>query len=566
MATDVVTKFYYLEHGKTAPKNSEYKGIVNTASLIGFSDYTKRDASKKLSDAAQEVKEQLTSFFDYTSKRFGAKMTYSSSGWLDTTSKINQFKTEIASNFNKDGDICWAPIISLQDYLTSTQMKLFNEQDYAAILDKVLPVWFTKVGLDYDNMIYWMDYHVNTDNPHIHLTFLEKNKTKTYGKFAMKDIKQFKNLLWKEIFAKQRYLEEVGKSAAVGFKEKDALKKETLKISSQAFKHCSDKQFNDALKSLYQQMPATGRLQYNSSHIIPYREQLDQLVDRLLALPDVKAKYNAFISSVQTFDDVRSKNLGTEYRSMLSQEDSKLRVQLANMILKEYKSVNEKFWSNRLEMGGDEATSQDGNLGENDNLKFGTTGKSSIVENSDDRFPVIKPRADAHEDNEKIEHSEKSSPFEKAASGKVHLPIAASLVSGDGIKQIYIRIPKTQNYMYVDKCCCTLIGEKSQFRVATVDRNQCFKIYDKQGQYIGDYTVAKLEEYFSDGKKYLKSLEEQMKQKEQWLARRRAWSNQHNWGASGKKIQRASFAWMHKVENDVEQAREEFLRGKEMTI
>ena len=51
---DVITKFTYLEHGKKAPKNSSYKGIITTTSIIGYDKYIQnaRKPKKLHKDAA----------------------------------------------------------------------------------------------------------------------------------------------------------------------------------------------------------------------------------------------------------------------------------------------------------------------------------------------------------------------------------------------------------------------------------------------------------------------------------------------------------------------------------
>lgn len=476
LMADVVTKFYYLQHGKQAPKNSEFKGIISTKSILGFKAYTKRKKSKELSDAAKLVQDKSTSFFDYTSKRFGATKTFSSNGWLDNSQKHNQFKCELSKYFNKDGDILWTPVISLSDFMKSTEMKLYNEEDYAAVFSKILPTWFKQAGFKKDNMIWWMDYHVNTDNPHVHLNFLEKEKSpfRQTGKLPLKYINSFKSLFWKEVFAKKRYLEETNISAKEGFKNKDLLKKETYLKFKKQLKNSKDEAFISNLKALYRDLPSSGRLQYNSTHMMAFRERIDQLVDQLLNIPDVQEGYRKFMSSVKEFDEIRSKNIGTSYNSFTVQEDKKLRTMLANEILREYKNI--------------------------DNSLLNLDDKNINIPNDNKQPPPSKP----------------------TPKKMIHLPVARSLLLRKEDNNLYIRIPK-MGYDKHAKCILldirssTLISEQKGYRVFNIDANRMFTIFDANQKDTGQRILAEnLHPYFSEGIKYLKSYYEQLEKRKKW--------------------------------------------------
>ena len=349
-SVDVMSKFTYLEHGNQAPRNSSYTGIITTASIIGWRSYTERKESRVLhADAikvnkANQSKHDQHSFFNYTSERIGSTSTYSSIGWIENEEKINRFKDLICEYFCENGDLIWTPIISLKDYMTAAEMKMYNEKDYAAVIDKILPRFFKEAGFENDNVCWWMDYHVNTDNPHVHLSFFEKTKTINHGKLAMKEIEKFKKMFWNEVFAKKRFLEKVGKDATVAFKDMDVLKQSVYKTSVEKIRNGSDESFIDKLKDLAIVLPESGRLQYGSSHMIPYREQLDQLVEQLLHTSEVNEKYREYKTAILQFDDVRNESLNLRYKdSFYKTEDSKLRKTIANAILNEMKRCNGNF-------------------------------------------------------------------------------------------------------------------------------------------------------------------------------------------------------------------------------
>ena len=84
--------------------------------------------------------------------------TYSSKGWLDSQRKNKDFRKLIAHHFNKDGDLLWTPVISLQDNLSAAEMKLYTEKDYAAVLDVGVPKFFKTAGFEPTNMEWWMRF------------------------------------------------------------------------------------------------------------------------------------------------------------------------------------------------------------------------------------------------------------------------------------------------------------------------------------------------------------------------------------------------------------------------
>lgn len=525
MSADVITKFTYLEYGKHAPKHSSFKGIITTKSIIGFTQYGKRESSKVLSVEAKAI-ESESNFFDYTNKRLGATKTYSSLGWIDDSKKDLQFRNVIAQAFKKDGDLIWVPVLSLKDFMTSTEMKLFNEEDYAAALNKMLPEWFKRAGFNNENMLWWMDHHVNTDNPHLHICFLEKEKTMLNGKLPMKDINNFKSLFWKEVFSKKRYLEATGKAVDEGFKNKDMLKQETYKSFKEGIKICNDKEFVKLLKDLYDKLPLSGRLQYNSSHMIPYRSEIDNVVNHLLRTPLIKPRYDEFMKSVKVFDEVRSKSMTTQYDSLTKSEDKKLRVLLANTLLKEFKNVDHYFWENRLAL---------------DNNKTGDSNRNL----QDSTNQIIKTTL---------------------------IPIANTLILNETENQYSVRLPTNGNFINIDKSSFTMISIEKNFQVAMIQDGDNFMIHNRQGKETGEVLgFSNIHEFFDDGQPYLDSLEQLEKDRELraelWRQRQMDWAeNNHDWNKSSARVLKASFSWMNEIEREVNQVRNEFFNGKDYSI
>lgn len=317
----VISKFRFLECGKAPPKGSRFKGTISTASLLDWYEYTGRE---KAADRKKERGMHEGGLLGYTSQDDTTR-TFSSDGWL-TKDKMPGFKKKIAKAFHKDGDICWDTVVSLKDYQDSFQSNMNDVNDYAAIVSKSLPGYFKSIGLDPDNMIWWMNYHNNKKNPHMHIVFMEKVHTRTRGKLAQKYLDKYKSTWLKELGLRQEFTKRYGKAPKVVFREKDALRK-TL-ISG------LDMRFHDQLlHSFYTTIPKKGRLSYNSKNMKPYRRQLNLIIRSLLQDEEIRPTYEEWLGKVEMLDDLQNTLANEKISHFKKTELDKLYTRIGNMIL-----------------------------------------------------------------------------------------------------------------------------------------------------------------------------------------------------------------------------------------
>lgn len=317
----VISKFRFLECGKAPPKGSRFKGTISTASLLDWYEYTGRE---KAADRKKERGMHEGGLLGYTSQDDTTR-TFSSNGWL-TKDKMPGFKKKIAKAFHKDGDICWDTVVSLKDYQDSFQSNMNDVNDYAAIVSKSLPGYFKSIGLDPDNMIWWMNYHNNKKNPHMHIVFMEKVHTRTRGKLAQKYLDKYKSTWLKELGLRQEFTKRYGKAPKDVFREKDALRK-TL-ISG------LDMRFHDQLlHSFYTTIPKKGRLSYNSKNMKPYRRQLNLIIRSLLQDEEIRPTYEEWLGKVEMLDDLQNTLANEKISHFKKTELDKLYTRIGNMIL-----------------------------------------------------------------------------------------------------------------------------------------------------------------------------------------------------------------------------------------
>lgn len=332
---DLVNLNMFIQKGKPFPKKLDKKGtkgIVTTESLAGYSKYTARDDATKPIQSEADI--SPGGYFKYASERVGATRTYTNEGWKDNPEELKEFRNFVAKHFLDDGEIAWLPVQSFKDYMTASQYGLFKDEDYASVIEKTLDSFFPKVGFEKSNMIWYMNYHTNKDHPHVHLVFLEKEKTRTKGMFTQEELKFFKRELLSNMLQRERTLNNTLNKFNEQMKDVDHLKKNLVVLGKQAFNEMKSVEIDEDILKLYKELPTSGRLQYGSSQMIPYREQIDKIVDRVLDHKTVKPELDKCLEEWKKLDDVYASKLNEETTNIVDSELAKIRKQIANEILR----------------------------------------------------------------------------------------------------------------------------------------------------------------------------------------------------------------------------------------
>lgn len=323
----------FLEFGKPAPENSRFKGIINTETLFGsggFFEYTSREEAVQNNEPDRLV---YNGFLGYTSREEATSSTLTNLGYLNDKNK-KAFIELGRSCFCKPNDLAWDVVISFESYEMMEQVGIRSQKDYGAVIEKVLPVFFKKVGLDPDNMVWWENYHCNKAHPHFHLVFMEKEKTRSRGKFTEKELKMLKREIIKETLARPSLENKTGRAYQETFTQKDEIREVLMNHV-----HQIDLSKINTIDELYKALPRSGRLQYNSRMMKPYKPVLNKLVNQLLHDPSVAEDLNKFMDKVDILDKTMNDLAGTEIGTMKEAEIKKLYSQIGNIILDDYKKT-----------------------------------------------------------------------------------------------------------------------------------------------------------------------------------------------------------------------------------
>ena len=329
-----IDKIRFFELGMKAPKNSRFKGIITQDTVFGrkgWLDYTGREEATQ---PDKEFYEDGNGFIGYTLREEAAEGLTMTSNGTYTAESIHEFKNICRESFKDKGDIVWDMVVALPTYDYAESCGLRTQHDYAGLVSKVLPQFFKKVGLDPQNMLWWENYHKNTEHPHLHICFLEKNKTRSRGKVTLKQLKSLKAIIIKELSLREDFFRDTAIKPEQFFKNKDAEIKEMIRASKN-YDFSKIKTVTDLALVL----PRYGRMQYGSYQMMPYREKLDEIAEGFLNSDALKEMYKSFLEKLDTLSQTMDKAAGTDIATIKDTEIKKLHKQIANIILDQIKDM-----------------------------------------------------------------------------------------------------------------------------------------------------------------------------------------------------------------------------------
>ena len=340
-----IDKIRFFELGMKAPKNSRFKGIITQDTVFGrkgWLDYTGREEATQ---PDKEFYEDRNGFIGYTLREEAAEGLTMTSNGTYTAESIHEFKNICRESFKDKGDIVWDMVVALPTYDYAESCGLRTQHDYAGLVSKVLPQFFKKVGLDPQNMLWWENYHKNTEHPHMHICFLEKNKTRSRGKVTLKQLKSLKAIIIKELSLREDFFRDTTIKPEQFFKNKDAEIKEMIRASKN-YDFSKIKTVTDLALVL----PRYGRMQYGSYQMMPYREKLDEIAEEFLNSDALKEMYKSFLEKLDTLSQTMDKAAGTDIATIKDTEIKKLHKQIGNIILEQIKDMRAaNYKSSRLD-------------------------------------------------------------------------------------------------------------------------------------------------------------------------------------------------------------------------
>lgn len=199
-------------------------------------------------------------------------------------------KKEVRKALKTTDSVIWDMVVSFEEGYGKSHLK--DTYDARELLNALLNRFFKKAGLNPQNMTWFAGLHTNTDNRHIHVSFWENAPVFTHqqdrehkhfhsGKLRQTGIDDFK------IAIENHY-----SKLAARVKEK---RKSLLAKASQTLTETPHSKIFVLLTQLYEEIPATGRIGYDSENMASVRKLTDEITTYMLKTnPVLKDEYKIF--------------------------------------------------------------------------------------------------------------------------------------------------------------------------------------------------------------------------------------------------------------------------------
>ena len=228
-------------------------------------------------------------------------------------------KRELREKLRNTQSCIWDIVISFREEFGEMYCRDY-EQAYNFI-KKELPKFFTRAGLDKDNMIWYAGLHENTENKHIHISFFEKEPKfyKNNNELVFHSGKIPKNVLIKSKAIFEKAL--TNKSAEIIKIRKDLNEKYNMFLDPISLKKGIKKQ----MLKLYDMMPKSGRVSYDSENMENVKSYVDDITRNLIKSDKkLEKKFYDFLFELYKLEKWQKENyrhIPDDYNVQIYRED-----------------------------------------------------------------------------------------------------------------------------------------------------------------------------------------------------------------------------------------------------
>ncbi len=228
-------------------------------------------------------------------------------------------------------------------YLSITQEDcvsygLLEKKDFAHLTERVVMHMCKELNISVNEIEWGGFYHTDKENhPHVHFYIYNRNAPNLDRLLTSQQLTKLRSCIASEL---------VNRSDI--FKLKDASRSKLI----QAIKQKNEDRYHGILphgymklyNKLCKELPTSGRMSYNSSNIIPYKQDIDTMIDMILKNKEFMMQYGYYKSKLQTVVE-SNKNLygnvnGKKHTDYIKDQNHRLYTEIGNMILssiKEYR-------------------------------------------------------------------------------------------------------------------------------------------------------------------------------------------------------------------------------------
>jgi hypothetical protein len=316
---------------------------------VGISNWIKYASQKQKADSASiDEYNLLKDYALYSTK--DSYLTENDETFL-WNSKGDLLKKDAINNLKgMDGKgIFWRGFLSFPPEFAMDH-GLITKMDFSSLTNNVIPSLIVDMGLDINNVEWMCALHRDTKHPHIHFCIYEKNQTKTSPLYSKSVIYNFKSNVANYLIDNKKFYDlrdqtYTNITGTISLKELNKLKSQRL------FSDSYRKGLNKLLLNFYNELPKNGRLQYNSKNMIPYKKDLNNIIEYILLHDSVKYDYANYLKLLETHQKELNQLYGSsnsnKERKYYNEQLNRLYSKIGNEILKNYKIYQSLDFLNR---------------------------------------------------------------------------------------------------------------------------------------------------------------------------------------------------------------------------
>jgi hypothetical protein len=275
---DITVMVHYYE------ENSKHRDFLSSSKKDDYLGYI---------DKGIRSTDEFRDYLDYAGNPEKSSGVFNQYELLDSSSK-----KELREQLRKTKSVIWDLVISTEEKYG--KRNLTSWKDGQRLLNDILPKFFSSIGMDKDNVIWYAGLHENTDNRHIHISFFEKEpsiydkKRKGFryrkGKIGIEKIRALK------MNATAHFLEPI---EGLRRMRDEAIKQTKATMNSTSI----DDSMKLLIKDLYEEIPSSGHIYYDSDNMAPVREKIDRLSDLILSKDGIRQRYFRICSALASSDE-----------------------------------------------------------------------------------------------------------------------------------------------------------------------------------------------------------------------------------------------------------------------
>lgn len=279
-----------------------YKKDDNFQKLVaGWANYVSKDGAdgKSLNNSS--------SINDLYEKEFGL---------FDSTKNNEEFyiwdkngdisKRDILKDLPKDeSGKMWTMVISFPpDFVLKNG--LVTKQDYYLMTKAIMPKLLLDNDFDLTNTLWYASLHRDTDNPHLHITFFEKEQRRKKDTIDKKSMKYLKSNIASYLVDNSSFYQEQD-CFFLGLEQKIRKSNFTKVNNNLFFSDKFRKSLNKDLLNLYDKLLKKGRLQYNSKNLDYCRKDIDKIIEKILYHNTIKYDFEKYYHSLESVNREQKK-------------------------------------------------------------------------------------------------------------------------------------------------------------------------------------------------------------------------------------------------------------------